>query len=112
MPTTMSLRASVYQFSPGEIIAQNGDGEDIMSAEGASVVWQWAQLSADEWDYLYTSVLGGNPSAKSTSENNTTVYNNARAEQSYSNAVVHRPSYETLSGNTYFNVGILINQLR
>ena len=59
MPTSMSARAANYIYTQAEIIGTNGEGDDIESAQGASVVWQWAHLNAAEWDYLYTTVLAG-----------------------------------------------------
>lgn len=112
MPLSMSARAANYVFSPGEIIATNGEGDDIQSAQGAIVVWQWAHLTATEWNYLYTTVLGGAASVRSAVADNTVLYNNASAEQAFGNAVVHRPQYKVLSGNDYQEVTLLIDNLR
>ena len=112
MPTSMSARAANYIYTQAEIIGANGEGDDIESAQGASVMWQWAHLNAAEWDYLYTTVLAGAASVRSTVAGNTVLYNNARAEQTFGNAVVHRPQYRALSGNDYQEVTLLIDNLR
>lgn len=112
MPLSMSARAANYIYTPSEIIATNGEGDDLESAQGASVLWQWAHLSATEWDYLYTTVLAGAPSVRSAAIGNTVVYNNQRQEQTFNNAVVHRPQYRVLSGTDYQEVTLLIDNLR
>ena len=112
MPLSMLARAANYVFTPGEIIATNGEGDDIQSAQGAIVMWQWVHLNVTEWDYLYTTVLAGAASVRSTVAGNTVLYNNARAEQTFGNAVVHRPQYRALSGNDYQEVTLLIDNLR
>lgn len=112
MPVSMSTRAANYIFMPSEIIGTNGEGEDLESAAGASVIWQWAHLSAAEWDYLYTTVLAGAASIRSVVAGNTVLYNNQRAEQTFNQAVVHRPQYKVLSGTDYQEVTILIDNLR
>jgi len=112
MPTSMSARAANYIYTQAEIIGANGEGDDIESAQGASVVWQWAHLNAAEWDYLYTTVLAGAPSVRATLAGNTVVYDNQRAEKAFNHAVVHRPQYKVLSGTDYQEVTILIDNLR
>ncbi len=112
MPTSMSARAANYIYTQAEIIGANGEGDDIESAQGASVVWQWAHLNAAEWDYLYTTVLAGAPSVRATLAGNTVVYDNQRTEKAFNHAVVHRPQYKVLSGTDYQEVTILIDNLR
>lgn len=112
MPDTMSRRASNYLFTPAEIIGRNGEGDAIESAAGASVVWTWAHLDADEWDYLYTAVLDGAASVRSSVTGNTVVYDNQRQEKAFDHAIVHRPQYEILSGTDYQQVTLLIDHLR
>jgi hypothetical protein len=112
MPTSMSARAANYIYTQAEIIGTNGEGDDIESAQGASVVWQWAHLNAAEWDYLYTTVLAGAPSVRATLAGNTVVYDNQRTEKAFNHAVVHRPQYKVLSGTDYQEVTILIDNLR
>lgn len=112
MPATMSSRAANYVFTPAEIIGRNGEGDAIESAAGASVIWEWAHLSADEWDYLYTTVLAGAPSVRSSLVGNTVVYDNKRQEQGFDHAIVHRPQYKVLSGTDYQQVTLIIDQLR
>ena len=112
MPTSMSARAANYIYNQAEIIATNGEGDDIESAQGASVLWQWAHLSAAEWDYLHTTVLAGTPSVRSAVTGNTVVYDNQRTEKAFNHAVVHRPQYKVLSGTDYQEVTILIDNLR
>ena len=112
MPTSMSARAANYIYTQAEIIGTNGEGDDIESAQGASVVWQWAHLNAAEWDYLYTTVLAGAPSVRSSLAGNTVVYDNQRTEKAFNHAVVHRPQYKVLSGTDYQEVTILIDNLR
>ena len=110
MPTSMSARAANYIYTQAEIIGTNGEGDDIESAQGASVVWQWAHLNAAEWDYLYTTVLAGAASVRSTQP--TVVYDNQRTEKGFGHAVIHRPQYKVLSGTDYQEVTILIDNLR
>ena len=112
MPTSMSARAANYIYTQAEIIGANGEGDDIESAQGASVVWQWAHLNAAEWDFLYTTVLAGAPSVRATLAGNTVVYDNQRTEKAFNHAVVHRPQYKVLSGTDYQEVTILIDNLR
>ena len=112
MPDTMSRRASNYLFTPAEIIGRNGEGDAIEGAAGASVVWEWAHLDAQEWDYLYTTVLGGAPSVRSNVTGSTVVYDNQRQERAFNHAIVHRPQYRILSGTDYQGVTLLIDQLR
>lgn len=112
MPASMSSRASNYVFTPAEIIGRNGEGDAIEGAAGASVVWEWAHLDAQEWDYLYTTVLGGAPSLRSSVAGNTVVYDNQRQERAFDHAIVHRPQYRILSGTDYQGVTLLIDQLR
>lgn len=112
MPTSMSTRAANYIYTQAEIIGANGEGDDIESAQGASVLWQWAYLNATEWDYLNTTVLAGAASVRSSTVGNTIVYDSSRAEKTFNNAVVHRPQYKVLSGVTYQEVSLLIDHLR
>jgi len=112
MPASMSSRASNYVFTPAEIIGRNGEGDAIEGAAGASVVWEWAHLDAQEWDFLYTTVLGGAPSLRSSVAGNTVVYDNQRQERAFDHAIVHRPQYRILSGTDYQGVTLLIDQLR
>ena len=112
MPISMSARAANYIYTQAEIIGANGEGDDIESAQGASVVWQWAHLNAAEWDFLYTTVLAGAPSVRATLAGNTVVYDNQRTEKAFNHAVVHRPQYKVLSGTDYQEVTILIDNLR
>ena len=112
MPASMSSRASNYVFTPAEIIGRNGEGDAIEGAAGASVVWEWAHLDAQEWDFLYTTVLGGAPSVRSSVAGNTVVYDNQRQERAFDHAIVHRPQYRILSGTDYQGVTLLIDQLR
>lgn len=112
MPASMSSRASNYVFTPAEIIGRNGEGDAIEGAAGASVVWEWAHLDAQEWDFLYTTVLGGAPSLRSSVAGNTVVYDNQRQERGFDHAIVHRPQYRILSGTDYQGVTLLIDQLR
>lgn len=112
MPASMSSRASNYVFTPAEIIGRNGEGDAIEGAAGASVVWEWAHLDAQEWDYLYTTVLGGAPSVRSNVTGSTVVYDNQRQEKGFDHAIVHRPHYKILTGGDYQQVTLLIDQLR
>ena len=112
MPTSMSARAANYLYTQAEIIGTNGEGDDIESAQGASVVWQWAHLNATEWAYLYTTVLAGAASVRSSVTGNTVVYDNQGTEKAFNHAVVHRPQYKILSGMHYQEVTILIDSLR
>jgi len=112
MPTTMSARAANYVYTQAEIIGTNGEGDDIESAQGANVMWQWAHLNADEWDFLYTTVLVGAASVRSSVTGNTVVYDNQRTEKAFNHAVVHRPQYRILSGTHYQEVTLLIDNLR
>lgn len=112
MPTTMSSRAANYVYRPSEIIARNGEGDAIESAAGAIVIWQWAHLNAAEWDYLYTTVLGGAASVRSAVAGNTVVYDNQRQEKVFNHAIILRPEYQVLSGTDYQNVTLTIDQLR
>ncbi len=112
MPASMSARAANYLFTPAEIIGRNGEGDALEGAAGASVVWEWAHLDADEWDYLYTSVLDGAASVRSSVTGNTVVYDNQRQEKAFDHAIVHRPQYRILSGTDYQNVTLIVDQLR
>ena len=112
MPASMCNRALQYKFSAGEIIAQNGDLEDLRSAQGAFVVWTWAHLTLAEWEYLVETVLNGAASASSTSPANTTVWNNKNEEISFDHAVVHEPQLTAVVGTDYQQVTLLIDSLR
>ena len=112
MPTSMSARAANYLFEPAEIIGRNGENEDIESAAGASLIWEWAHLNLDEWKFLYTTVLGGAASINSSAAGNTVIYNNQNEEVTFNQATVHRPHYKILTGGDYQQVTILIDNLR
>ena len=108
MPTTMSGRALQYNFTPSEIIARNGDGAAIESANGATLVWVWAYLDGTEYDYLNTTLLAEAPSATFTSA---TLVNNERTEHSFTHATVLRPTYKAMVGTVYEEVTLVIDQL-
>ena len=71
-----------------------------------------ASNDAQEWDYLYTTVLGGAPSVRSNVTGSTVVYDNQRQEKGFDHAIVHRPQYKILTGGDYQQVTLLIDQLR
>lgn len=112
MPEDMSKRASNYLFEPAEIIGRNGDGNDIESAAGASLLWEWTNMSLDEWSFLYNTVLGGAASVYSNQAGNTVIRDNMNQFLTFDEAVVHRPHYKILSGGNYQHVTLIIDQLR
>ena len=112
MPESMSKRASNYLFEPAEVIARNGEGNDIESAAGANLLWEWDHMNLEEWTFLYTTVLGGAASIKSTLPGNTVIRDNQNQLLTFNEAVVHRPHYKILTGGDYQRVTLIIDQLR
>ena len=67
MPASMSNRALNYVFERAKIIGRNGEGAAIAANNGCTVLWVWAYLNADEFDFLNDTVLNLAPSATFTS---------------------------------------------
>jgi hypothetical protein len=62
MPASMSNRALNYVFERAKIIGRNGEGAAIEANNGCTVLWVWAYLNAEEFDFLNDTVLDLAPS--------------------------------------------------
>jgi hypothetical protein len=111
MPASMSNRALNYGFERAKIIGRNGEGATIEADTGCTVLWVWAYLDGDEYDWIVDTVLNAAASATFTSTGNTVLYNERRTEETFDHAIVLRPSYKALSGGTYHEVSLVIDSL-
>ncbi len=95
-----------YVPKPPATVRTNGLGQDV-AAGYSSVEWSWEELSKDDYLWWYTILLG-QPSQQFS---HAYLYNHVGDLTTYSNAVVHRPTFERIVGNVYLNVKIVIDQL-
>ena len=110
-PASMNNRALNYVFERAKIIGRNGEGVAIESAGGSALLWVWAYLDGAEFDFLNTTLLAGAPSATFTGVANTMLYNEQRALEAFNHATVLRPTYKALSGGTYHEVTLVVDNL-
>lgn len=107
IPSPMGDRG-LYLFKPAETIRSNGLGEAV-AAGYASLTWTWPHMNATDYNWWYTTLLTGLPSRTFTTAS---LYNNLSTLTSYTNVVVYRPTYESISGGLYQNVVVEIKHIR
>ena len=95
-----------YIPKPPATVRQNGLGLDVVAGY-SSVEWSWEYLTAA--DYTWWTVLL--VEAPSLQFSHAYLYDHHSALITYSNCVVHRPTFEKIVGDTYYNVRLLIDQL-
>lgn len=95
-----------YLAKPPATVRQNGLGIDVVAGY-SSVEWSWDAISMDDYLWWYTILLG----QPSQLFSHAYLYNHVGTLTTYSNAIVHRPSFEYVQGDTYFNVKLVIDQL-
>lgn len=91
---------------PPVVLRQNGLGLDI-TAGYSSFEWKWEALSTADF-YWWNAIMLGQPSFQFSQAR---LYNYLGVLTNYTNAVLHRPTFEGIKGDTYLNVTILIDQL-
>lgn len=96
----------VYIPRPPATVRTNGLGWDI-AAGYSSVEWSWEALTIQDYNW-WATVLLWQPSQQFS---HAYLYNWLGDLTTYSNAVVHRPTFERIVGNVYLNVKIVIDQL-
>ena len=95
-----------YLAQEPAVVRQNGLGLDVVAGY-SSVTWSWEAIDLDDYLFWYTIMLG----QASFRYSHAYLYNAAGNLLTYSNAVVHRPSFEYVQGTTYYNVKLVIDQL-
>ena len=91
---------------PPATLRQNGLGLDI-TAGYSSFEWKWDILSTDDYAW-WTTIMLAQPSFQFS---HALLYDWRGVLTSYTNAIVHRPTFEAIKGNTYLNVTVMIDQL-
>ena len=111
--TTIQAAAPYYMGSGGTYIPKppatvrtNGQGLDVVAGY-SSIEWSWEAISMDDYLFWYTIMLG----QASFQYSHAYLYNHAGNLITYSNAIVHRPTFSRIQGDTYFDVKIVIDQL-
>lgn len=95
-----------YIPKPPAVVRQNGLGWDVVAGY-ASVEWSWEWLTVADITWWYTIMLG-QPSFQFSQAK---LYNHIGVLTTYTNCVVHMPTFEKIVGDTYFNVKLVIDQL-
>ena len=106
IPTTMNDRGGYY-WKPAEILGYNGKGEPV-KADGQSLEWVYDELSADEWDWWATTLLGDAASAEFTQAQ---LYDDNKDLTTFTHCIVYRPVREKFLRGKHINVTISITDI-
>ncbi len=107
IPTTFDTRG-VYVAKPPEIVGVDGNGVPI-AAGYASVMWTFELLSATDYAWWVTTLLGGVAGARFTTAQ---IYNHLNTLTTYTNIVVKRPTFGgVIHSALYSDVVVEITQL-
>lgn len=104
-PYWMGAAGSIKPIPPS-VIRQNGQGEDVVAGY-SSFEWTWEELTVTDYRWWTQGILGNAASATM----GVRLYNYDGVLTDYSNAVVHRPSYERIAGDVFYNVKLVIDQI-
>lgn len=104
---TQELEACQYVYKKFPVTERNGLGEAV-SGGYAEVTINYPYLSLDGWTYWATTVCAGLASKTHTSA---TLYTDMSATASFTNCVVHYPTYEAIEGAYYRGVAVKIEQI-
>jgi len=111
--TTVPSAAPYYMGTGGRIlpkppavVRQNGLGWDV-PAGYASLEWSWDKLTITDYLWWNTVLLG----QASQQFSHAYLYDFQFNLTTYSNCVVHRPTYEYVDGDTVYNVKLTIDML-
>jgi len=104
---TQELETCTYIFKRFSSIETNGLGE-VVSGGYPEVTLTYDELSATNFAWWASTICANLASKTHTSA---TLYTDQGATASYTNAVVHYPTYDGIRGAWYQNVVIRITQL-
>lgn len=109
MPTTLSLRGKYQYVTP--VLRYNGLGQPITASRDRAT-WTWQSVSASDYAWIVTTLLGGGMARRFTSVgggNVTLIWNDLQnTEVEADQLIVHKPTYEAANGARYTNVQMLI----
>lgn len=104
---TTELEECTYVFNRFPATEKNGLGQ-VVSGGYPEVTITYDYLSPTNFAWWATTICGGAASATHTSA---TLYTDLSATASYTNCVVHYPTYESIQGAWYSNVVVKITQI-
>lgn len=107
LPAPMDERGDVYLFQPPPTVARNGAGLAV-TAGVSRLTWRWASMSAADFAWWTTTLLGGAASVEFTQAK---FMNHLQTLTTYTHCIVHRPTFETVRNGLYINVTVEIEQI-
>jgi hypothetical protein len=109
---TIPFTNGYYLPKPPEVIRSNGAGAAV-SAGYASLTWTWPSMVLGDvnggFTWWYTTLLAGLPSKTFATAS---LYNDLWVLTSYTNVVVYRPTFESISGGLFKNVVVEIRHIK
>lgn len=99
-------RAKGYTFQPQPIAATRGDGLPVR-AGAQKITWKFDHMTATEWAWWKTTILAGARQAAITCE----LWDDDMSAQSFTAAILHKPTYESYRGGIYYGVTVEITNL-
>lgn len=104
----MANRGTLYDWRDPAVVAKNGRGRAVQAGYPL-LNWGWDWLTATEWNWWVTTVLGGSIDALLTGT--TQLYDNQAVLQDIDSCIVVKPVHETIVNGVHRNVRILIHQI-
>lgn len=106
IPDSIANRGK-YHWEPPEILGENGAGTAVV-APYAEVTWKFPYMTASDYAWWVTTLLGG--AASLACESNTQLVNHLQAATNCT-CIVYRPSYESIQNGLYMNVEVRIKRI-
>ena len=105
LPTSLQ-RAKGYTFHPQPIAATRGDGLPVRAGM-QKITWEFSYMTPTEWDWWADTILGGARQKAITCE----LWDDDWTETSFTEAILHKPTYESRRGGLYYGVKVEITNL-
>ncbi len=95
-----------YRFEY-DVIGRNGMGLDV-EATTATVTWKWPSLKKTDFSWWTTTLLGG---SRSVEFSQAKLFNHLQTLRTFTQCIVHRPTYEEIRSGAYYGVQVVITYI-